>query len=205
MGGSSVFMGALVKMFLAWLSRRKRDRIVSGLDSINDIYQEKNRIRALTRACRVLLLVTENNGGIPQAGTPVFSSVLYESVDESKGLEPIRDHWQKRPLDDEYAELIHRVLKDGRVSLKQEDTRETSVLGVAYRAAGIQRSEVFAIAVTPKKFFYLTVNFQLKDMKSESLTAQELDVINGAVAKIRVLLEKRGHDVLPGQPMRIAK
>jgi len=105
---------------------------------------------------RVLILYTENNGGLPHVGTPLYSSVLYEYTNQR--IRPIKRIFQRVQVDLEYADMLRNLErnKDGGI-LIYTDEMPPSMLRDIYQEYGVECSYIFKIRETPKKYYYGSV------------------------------------------------
>lgn len=108
-------------------------------------------------AARVLVLRSENGGGLPQPGAQLYSSVVYEAVNPP--LQPIRGQWQGQQIDQEYITLLENVCHTKYVCLDTTEMVEESLLGNLYRAHGITFAEVALLQISKGHVLYLSINY----------------------------------------------
>lgn len=122
-GGSATALVALLRERAR--SKRSKD-MTSGFRDIHEAYEELQQLLSRTSADRILILKSQNGGGLPKPGCDIKTSVWAEAFNGSLGS--IRDTWQRVPLDYQYSEILNR-LGDGRwVFKKTEDLGERSLL-----------------------------------------------------------------------------
>lgn len=142
------------------------------------------RLLRETAAHRVIVLYTEDGGGIPGPDRVIYSSARYEASDGA--LPPVMDDWQKRRVDAAYAGMLAEVLQKGAIVLRPSEMEE-GVLRATYRTQGVVRSDVQHITTLPKQVYYLSVNF----MGDTAGTASRDGLaIAAARDQLRVLIER---------------
>lgn len=132
-----------------------------------------------TNTDRALVVKIHNGGSKMYAGTDKYASVLYESLSES--LHPIKNDWQKFPVDRDYMMMIDTLIKDG-VALFDIETMKESTLSRAYKSEGVKSVAFFKIRETDFGFyfasfaslksqdeFYLSKDFSMLEIKANKI------------------------------------
>lgn len=156
------------------LMRRRAGRLYDrGYSDISAIYRHIQGLLSDLEANRVLLLKSENGGGIPAPGCVVKSSVLYEVCDSP--ARPISQSWQLVPLDQDYSQILSQVVTEGRAVIRLDDLHAGAVTHDLMTAADATHSYVFRVAATPHALLYLAVQYSSLDepnpMDSKAYTA----------------------------------
>ena len=195
-GGAAVLAAALGSggALSVWLKRREHlkrarrgDRTLVALEDVAEAFSPDGEhvvLVGIDGAVRVLLLRTENGGGIPGPERQVYSSAIHEV--HAKGTEPVRERWQRIPVDESYAALIGQVVREGKVNLVTDEMPAGSLRDL-YEAHGIARAYVRAISADEGGFTYLSINCSTPGEKS----ATERERMRGGVAQLRRILGKR--------------
>ena len=118
------------------------------------IYDLIGEIRREVKSPRVLILYTENGGGIPNAASKLYVSILYESIDSD--VKSIKRKVQKYDIDEAYHRMLSSLLKDGEYSRSTKEL-EHGMLKSFYHLDGITRTFIVPLVTSDKKFFFMSV------------------------------------------------
>lgn len=168
-----------------WYIKRKakqRDIYKALLPKMEEIYSVLNSLLIASGAHRALILSTENGGGVPQVGKPLYSSILYE-VKSSYSFPDLKDTWQKQLVDESYVSLLLEVHTRHVASLTTGEMSE-GILKDLYISEGIQTSLVFAITVANDRFYYLSLTYK----EDTELTPRIRNAVRVATAKLTLVL-----------------
>lgn len=153
----------------------------SNIQLMLEIFHKKYSEDFLTR---VLVLATENGGGMPTKGKKLKASVLFESYD-NKNSESIIHNWQNRIVDRSYNVILLRMLEctmDDDTPYYYETTvselSDNSLLKTMWEAEDIKGARLYYIGqiywkflglirIYPKKMVYisLTLHSKIKDKR----------------------------------------
>lgn len=193
LGALGTVAAAVLPRLLEWArEKRLRRAEVKAVSRIRRLYERREQVMAEvrslvrdTRASRVLILRSENGGGIPQAGTPIHVSVVFE--DRDGHLPSVRSDYQSRDVDGWYESLLAKVVGQGHVSLLTTDIDPSAELRDLYESDGITRSEIFRIGVSSgKAVLYMSMNFRDSD---QGLWSSEKVAISNALAVFRKIFQ----------------
>lgn len=179
LGSGSV--AAFIQLIRDALRRRASRLYERGYGDISAIYQHIQALLSTTSANRVLVLKSENGGGIPRPGCIVKSSVLYEVCDSP--AKPIVQAWQLVALDQDYSAILSEVVTQGRSVVRLDDLHEGAVTHKLMQASSATHSYVFRIAATPHALLYLAVQYSSLD-EEDPLDADALAATRGALRHI---------------------
>ena len=107
-------------------------------------------------ASRVILLKSENGGGIPYPGCTLSTSLISEYSRDY--IEDI-PYWKKVPIDSEYLELLDRFVKEDYVILDIEKMPDSMRIKSIYKQRGIKSAYVQEVFRSNKGFFYVSIGF----------------------------------------------
>lgn len=139
------------------LETARTQRSVSVVIDSAAIYDELNLLAGRVDCDRVLLLASSNGGGIPDAGSPLTVSVLYEVI-RGDGLQPIRLDWQSIPLDEAYISMLRELITSNAYYGGIDDLKK-GMLKDLYISEGVTHFHIVPILRTEKKFYYLSVRW----------------------------------------------
>ncbi|MEL7059486.1 MAG: hypothetical protein AAGN46_05615 [Acidobacteriota bacterium] len=197
---------------IAWLVRRRRaladatpsararaqHLYLSGLRM--EVYQALRAIVRETTVDRALILRSENGGGRPKPGAPLFVRALYE--DRTTALPSMLEDWERRPVDARYHELLDALLRTGHCELEVAALDADSTLGTLYRAHGVDRGEVHVLAWSERSIYYLELH--RTDAAADALEAlgpaaraRETYVRDSAIAEIQGHLQADDDGIYP--------
>lgn len=141
-----------------WTEHRGKRQAIRVTEAKSAIYTTLARLQGATGADRVLILNTQNGGGIPRADGPTFSSILYEETADK--VPAIQDDWKQEQLDSQYAHLIDEVVRNGSWEGPPEKlTPKSGKLSDAYAAMGVQFAYVRLVKLTSGKVYYLSLTW----------------------------------------------
>lgn len=150
------------------------------------IVETLHRLQVKLNAQRVMILKTENGGGIPHPGKPLYTSVQYEFCRD--GVEPLKEDFQRRLLDSSYVEMIGKILSMQQLTLIPAEMPEGCMLSRVYRKFRVLRADVIEIAITKHGLFYLSCTWA-----QDSVVPDDVEIayeIGVAQNKLRELLSK---------------
>ena len=177
----------LLSMLSAWLSRRQlRGESAEVQRNHVGVMEQGWILEDLidhTRAGRAVLLFTHNGDGKVRHGSPVYSSVFDERSQD--GIPRIRARWQGQLLDGEYRSLIGRLSGPEPYLLLVADKMAPSDLRDLYHADGVTFSKVVRLGFTPKRMYYLSINF-FQGAEAPA-TPQERDTIRSCVRRLQLM------------------
>lgn len=187
----AIFYSAIVAVG-GWLLRdllsawQKRQRPFSRqLDLRGDVYEALNTILQRTEFRRVLILKTENGGGIPHIGSPIFASVIYEDFDEP--FHSVKYDYQRLQVDGWYQAMLNDVAEKKEVGYIVNEMPK-GLLREIYEAEKVAVSYVFYLHETTTAFYYMSISTDAASMAK--LNAQDLLTARIEVARIRDVFKK---------------
>lgn len=122
-----------------------------------EIYEWLGEIRSLVKSPRVLILYTENGGGVPNSASKLYVSILYESIDSN--IKSIKRRLQKYDIDEAYHRMLVHLFEDGEYSRATEEL-EPGMLKSIYNSDDLKRTYIVPLITSDKKFFFLSVAWQ---------------------------------------------
>jgi len=135
-------------------------------------------------ACRVLIIKSENNGGVPSMSNPTAVTVLYDATDGK--TRSLAGKWNKVRPDHQYSELLGRLTaQDSGVHLVTE-AMESGDLKTLYEADGCAQAWVYRLAANETAMCYLSFNFP----HAEDLTSRQQECIRETRMKFRTLVRE---------------
>lgn len=184
---SSGSIAAIVHLVRDQLRRRASRLYDVGYADISRIYEHIQDLLSDTTANRVLVLKSENGGGIPSPGCVVKSSVLYEVVDSP--AKPISQSWQLVPLDQDYSSILAQVNSDGRAVVEREQLHHESLTHELLQAADATHCYVFRICATAHALLYLSVQYSCLDQQ-EVMSAEDHAAARGVLGKLGRIFQR---------------
>ena len=156
--------------------------LLNAVEKKNKVADELVALKTEIHAPRVLILKSENGGGIPRATDHVYLSILEEVPDSN--ITPVKQLVQKLPSDRSYNEMIIELLQKGEVIYRVEDMPE-GMLKDFYVAEGVKISIVRPIVTLKDKFIYSS--FAWKD---DDIDISHIKVfINSRLSNIKNIYE----------------
>lgn len=158
---SSGSVAALVQLVRELLKRRTSRQYDRGYGNIRKIYQLLQTMLPQVHANRVMILKSENGGGIPAPGASVSSSVVNEVFDPP--ARPVYEGWQKVPLDADYSRIVAEVNTNGHAGVLVGELKESAALRDLLVAADSTHVFFWRICATPHALLYLSIHYSSTD------------------------------------------
>ena len=137
-----------MKLFIKlgdWFHHRKSIVIFSDITAI---YDAMGDIVRNTKAERILVFMTHNDGQEITPARKIYASVLYEVI--TKPFVTVKQKYQHLPLDGPYMKMLVSVLSDGMTSTKVSALDE-GMLKSLYEHDGVNFACKFYLADTQRK------------------------------------------------------
>lgn len=148
---------AVIQLGREVLKRRASARLDRGYGNIHKVYEHLQRLLSATNSNRVLVIKSENGGGIPVPGAQVKNSVVFEVCDSE--VQPMSGSWQEIPLDQDYSKVLVQVNSDGIADVSVPDLRASSLLTELLEASKSVFARMSRICATPSALLYLSVHY----------------------------------------------
>ena len=103
-GGTGV---VVLKMLKDWSRTRRSRHMDAGFADVNELYQTLQTLLGDISADRILIIKSENGGGLPRPGCEIKSSVIHEVFNGKLGS--LYEIWQRVPLDHEYSRILSEL------------------------------------------------------------------------------------------------
>lgn len=179
------FLGILGKQVPLWLQARtdKTKSPLAAIDGIVQIYDVLNEVATELGTDRVLVLYTSNGGGIPTTKTPVYTTILYELVN-NQTLHTIRSKFQQVLIDNGYARMLGQLMSAGCATFTYNQV-PPGFLKELYKDEKIKYAAWYELLRTPDKYYFMSLRW------ADSAPAPEdIDLVcRQAQAKIKRILE----------------
>lgn len=169
-------LAALIK---AWQAKKVKDAMAGFRTLFNSLQEASNTIDGCHR---VLLLRSENGGGIPSPGKQVY--VRCTAMSRVPGAPMLKGWNDARGVDGDYMQLLTRLFEHEEVWLETAALDEGSILRGIYEKDGVIGTLVLPIGPTHEAFYYLSVNLKGADYPS----AANLEKMRACAAKLSSVL-----------------
>jgi hypothetical protein len=185
-GGSGA---AVIHLVREWLKSRRGVAMDVGFQAITAVWHQLQSLSLAIAAERIMILKSENGGGLPAPGSVIQSSCIFETF--SKALPSVCGSWQKVVLDAAYSEALTMIsARDNGWYWKQsselpEDCALRTLTGEGV-LIGMAR-----ICKTKSALWYLAVNFADKPEVSQKTRNK----IIASLYQLRTLFE-RHHTII---------
>ncbi len=101
-----------------------------------------------TRAERILVFMTHNDGEEITPVRKIYASVLYELV--INPFKSVKSRYQHLPLDSQYMKMLLELLTEGTVSCIAKNLEESMLKGI-YEHEGVKFSQQYYLADSKRK------------------------------------------------------
>ena len=185
---------ASVKSVQAFLRKRASSKWDQSYTDIRDIYQAIQNLLAETPASRVMVMKSENGGGIPTPDGVVTNSVTYEVNDP--GVDPVQKFWTDVRLDAVYSDIIMAVSTKGVSDISASELSSGDLYDF-FEACECANARLVRICATRSALLYLCVclgkdaTLEASDRLRIGATARELC---GIFANHHELIKKEARD-----------
>ena len=154
------------------LSEDMQDGFIRALEKKNEVESVLWRVKRELVSPRVLILKSENGGGIPKATDHAYISILHELPDSNvKRMKPII---QRIPTDSAYNDMLLTMLKNGMV-INVTEHMEEGMLKDFYIEDKITCSITAPIITLPDKFLYISIEWRIH------LTEESMPKVRNAI------------------------
>lgn len=185
-------LALVVKMARKYVRRRQRRRIENAYTDTNRVYQEMQElISSLSHANRVLVIRSENGGGVPTPGSIVKNSVAYEICGATST--PCRASWQNVPLDSQYSSVMADICAEGVRDVRLSTLDQNCQLAELFSAFNTTRARMVRLCATDRVVLYLSVHFT----RDGSLQGREKVKISKTARTLCNILKRYYHVVKP--------
>lgn len=187
-GAALTVVPDILEALLGWWFKRRNSQIPDVLNAIACIYKEMNTALSTAEGCvRVVLLKTENGGGIPQLGSELKSSVVHEVW--AAEVKNVSGNWIKQRLDEQYILNLLEINKSprGEVTLPASAFKG-SVLQHVYALNHVQTCHLAEIARRKHAYYYLSFNYV---KPADGLTDQDHEAMRSCILYLRNVFKKQ--------------
>lgn len=191
-GGFGVILALfeLIKFGIStWVQRRKqkensKERFNKLFDGVKDIYNILNIITQETNCSRAMVLKLSNGGNVPSLRGNLYGSILYESF-----MHPLPSQyykWQHQLLDQDYLNLMKKVINNDSYLVKTNLLANDSLLKTLYKSQEIIESHVHLLQLDDESIIYLTMNSHEKIKMDDKYK----DLIRSCIADLKSILNR---------------
>lgn len=164
------------------MEKQKENQSVAAVIDAASIYDELNTLASRTGCMRALILASSNGGGVPDAGSPLTVSILYEVV-RGEGLMPIRADWQMIPIDEAYVSMLREMITHGSYHGEIEKLKP-GILKDLYDTEGVKSFYIVPILRTQLKYYFLSIRWTDEKGVDESTIRTCLSAASHKIEKI---------------------
>lgn len=175
---SSGGLVALIALIREWTKRRASSKQDVGYASINKVYMLIQKLLTDSGANRVVVIKSENGGGIPGPGSVIKNSVLFEICDSN--VIPLRDQWQQVRIDQNYSTVLTSVNTEGFAETRRLEMDLNSVLFEFFDIGTAEQARFYRVCATERSLIYIAafyghgIALSSKDKVTIRTTAQSL-------------------------------
>ncbi len=172
---------AAIKLLKDWSRMRRSKHMDAGFADVNELYQTLQTLLGDISADRILVIKSENGGGLPRPGCTIKSSVIHE-VYNGQYLGSLYEVWQRVPLDHDYSQILS-VLSTGQWVWRETSTLSHSSVIKDLLEDDVRRLAFARICGTNNALWYIALHFRSPnkiDDKERARTQQ-------AIYRLRVL------------------
>jgi hypothetical protein len=174
----------VVKWGMRMLEGRWLGHHLAVAEAVSSIHDELERCRNRTGASRVVLLKSEDGGGVPSADRAVRTTAMYDSVEDP--LPAMARGWVAVPADGSYAQVLAQLVRSGQVPVLTADLPEGSPLRDKYEAEGVARALFQLVGASRKAVFYLVGDYTAE----AAVGAADRDNLRAAAGRVHQHLRR---------------
>lgn len=134
-------------------------------------------------AVRILVIKSENGGGIPSPGSTLYSSICHE--DNRDSISDV-DHWHRIVSDSDYLSLLVRIINEPYVVINTKDIESKKIKNV-YQERGIKTSYIQEVFRSHKRFMYVSIGFHHQFTDQEY---KNMNLIDETVREMASIFQK---------------
>lgn len=178
--GTSGGMAAIVNLLRLWARKRRSKHMDAGFADMNEIYQTLQNLLGEIAADRILVIKSENGGGLPRPGCTIKSSVIHEVFNGDLGS--LYESWQRVTLDHEYSHVLHILSTGEWVWRATDELARPSVLADLLEPE-VKRIAFARICGTNNALWYIALHFRTEGRVDDDDRART----QRAIHKLRIL------------------
>lgn len=179
---------SLIDYIIAKKKNRENNSFSRLFSDIHQIYKILNTVMRETFSNRVLIISSENGGGIPSVDSDLNSSVKYEVYDYP--FHSIKEQWQRQRLSGEHLLILREMYIRGKVEVHVDDLSEGSLKDVL-KTNEVHHIKLFLITATDKRLYYISLHYD-GNRKSYDIKPEERNSVRSSINKLKPLFEKTG-------------
>lgn len=159
---ASITSGLMLATFRWWgqfilrLLNKKTRRAGDAFPYITQIYDAMMNICIESSAERVLVLKTEDGGGLPGVGATLYGSVVYEYI-FNQHFDPLKQKYQRFMVDEHYLRMLQAINKKDEPYVFVTDKEPDSLLKTVYDSLKVTHSYIYYLGQSKKAFYYMSV------------------------------------------------
>lgn len=182
----AVILAAFKDTWLSWFQHKLATNTKAKhlLARRLDVYDVLNQLKNRVHSPRALVQYTENGGGLPVPGSPLYISILYETTDHNTSS--IKEDIQRLLTDESYDNMLSHLATKGTNFIETDELGE-GMLKKFFKFYNVESSIVVPITSSKRRFYFLTLTWNEKKTMEE-LQELELEIII-ASNKIKSLIE----------------
>lgn len=177
----SGLLAFLSKFILSYLKTRRIKKVTNSILDVGHIYDILQEARSQLGCVRILILKTENGGGIPKVNSPIYATVLHEVYDAK--IEPIKESWQRRLVDSFYCKILCQLLNEEKVEIEEKNLE--GILKPIYSSYGHKLSQKYYIKVFEDMFIFCSFIFD-----RDEITVNDQRIINDTIHKLKQVYDR---------------
>lgn len=190
----------LEKMFEE--DRNRKEALPKYLQYYSQLHNLIQDSLAPMGAGRIVIFYTENGGGVPRAGSRIYSSVYMEAYDPP--MESLAN-WLRYHVEGGYASLLTEVYQKGYIETQVQDILvryKDRTLQSIYEASHVESTYIAYLLSNEKAAIFLSVHFSNHDDMVNAHTRAKLAILKLQVSYILGEMERLYHVLGPTKDTR---
>lgn len=130
-----------------------RTFVENKLTKVIDIYDTMNVLLSLQSVGRCSVFRVENSGGLIDSKTPLYYTVLHETVGDT--IKPSKQELQKILLSEDDVRVLLGAIKNDHISFSVDGA---SNMQKTLKSKGVKSSEIFFLKASKKVIYFLSIS-----------------------------------------------
>lgn len=162
-------------------SREDATSFTNILPNMHMVYTHLNEVMVRLGGSRCMVMYTENGGGMPNIGSQLYVSVVYEVFTSLCGS--IRNMMQRKLVDEAYVTMLgYMITNPGQRTIVVTELMPPCMLRDIYEKSGVKMSLVYLIKQTDARLYYASFNFPHTDNNPQLI--YECDIKANQIAQL---------------------
>lgn len=172
------------RMISSLIERNRK--VGDSIMAVSSVYDAMIDICAHSEIDRIWVLKTENGGGVPQVGSQIYSTIVYEYI-TGHSANPIKQMYSRFECDREYVRVLADINRENKPYVFHVKKETPGTLTVMFESIDVEVAYFYFIGHNKKTFYFMIIADSGKGLIED---ARSKASIMSGINKIRYLFNK---------------